>query len=133
MFVSYGFFFFFFSFFFEGVEYQVLTNSDSTTKLIDIAALLGKSMGMWHACVCSFMFHRVLENGFFLGGHIFMLLVLNLVFFFLFDLFIVGLALVDCSASSETIGVMKQVVDLGCCVVMANKKPLTSTIVRNLE
>ena len=63
-------FFFFFSFFFEGVEYQVLTNSDSTTKLIDIAALLGKSMGMWHACVCSFMFHRVLENGFFffLGG-----------------------------------------------------------------
>ncbi|KAK4607170.1 hypothetical protein RGQ29_001117 [Quercus rubra] len=67
----------------SGVEYQVLTNSDSTTKLIDIAALLGKSM---------------------------------------------GLALVDCSASSETIGVMKQVVDLGCCVVMANKKPLTSTI-----
>lgn len=67
----------------SGVEYQVLTNSDSTTKLIDIAALLGKSM---------------------------------------------GLALVDCSASSETIGVMKQVVDLGCCVVMANKKPLTSTM-----
>ena len=69
---------------------------------------------------------------FFWGGHIFMLLVLNLVFFF-FDLFIVGLALVDCSASSETIGGMKQVVDLGCCVVMANKKPLTSTIVRNLD
>ncbi|XP_050285790.1 uncharacterized protein LOC126725266 [Quercus robur] len=67
----------------SGVEYQVLTNSDSTTKLTDIAALLGKSM---------------------------------------------GLALVDCSASSETIGVMKQVVDLGCCVVMANKKPLTSTM-----
>ncbi|KAK9999157.1 hypothetical protein SO802_018760 [Lithocarpus litseifolius] len=67
----------------SGVEYQVLINSDSATKLIDIAALLGKSM---------------------------------------------GLALVDCSASSETIGVMKQVVDLGCCVVMANKKPLTSTM-----
>ncbi|KAK4607174.1 hypothetical protein RGQ29_001119 [Quercus rubra] len=67
----------------SGVEYQVLTNSDSTTKLIDIAALLGKSM---------------------------------------------GLAIVDCSASSETIGVMKQGVDLGCCVVMANKKPLTSTM-----
>ena len=72
--------FYLYAFFFEGVEYQVLTNSDSTTKLIDIAALLGKSMGMWHACVCYFMFHRVLENGFFFGGHIFMLLVLNLVF-----------------------------------------------------
>ncbi|KAF3948993.1 hypothetical protein CMV_025075 [Castanea mollissima] len=67
----------------EGSNYQVLTSSDSATKLIDIAALLGKSM---------------------------------------------GLALVDCSASSETIGVMKQVVDLGCCIAMANKKPLTSTM-----
>ncbi|KAF3962288.1 hypothetical protein ACB098_08G087100 [Castanea mollissima] len=67
----------------SGAEYQVLTSSDSATKLIDIAALLGKSM---------------------------------------------GLALVDCSASSETIGVMKQVVDMGCCIVMANKKPLTSTM-----
>ena len=43
--------------------------------------------------------------------------------------FITGLALVDCSASSETIGVLKRVVDLGCCIVMANKKPLTSTMV----
>ncbi|KAK9279801.1 hypothetical protein L1049_013483 [Liquidambar formosana] len=39
-----------------------------------------------------------------------------------------GLAFVDCSASSETIGVLNQVVDLGCCVVLANKKPLTSTM-----
>ncbi|OMO67526.1 Homoserine dehydrogenase, catalytic [Corchorus capsularis] len=39
-----------------------------------------------------------------------------------------GLALVDCSASSETIGVLKQGVDLGCCIVLANKKPLTSTL-----
>ncbi|KAK4358486.1 hypothetical protein RND71_020715 [Anisodus tanguticus] len=36
-----------------------------------------------------------------------------------------GLAFVDCSASAETIGVLNQVVDLGCCVVLANKKPLT--------
>ncbi|KAM4123374.1 hypothetical protein ACJW30_01G155600 [Castanea mollissima] len=69
--------------FYLGANYQVLTSSNSVTKLIDIAALLGKSM---------------------------------------------GLALVDCFASSETIGVMKQVVDLGCCIVMANKKPLTSTM-----
>ncbi|KAJ6395501.1 hypothetical protein OIU77_020696 [Salix suchowensis] len=34
-----------------------------------------------------------------------------------------GLAFVDCSASSETIGVLNQVVDMGCCVVLANKKP----------
>ncbi|KAE8688848.1 hypothetical protein F3Y22_tig00110954pilonHSYRG00121 [Hibiscus syriacus] len=38
-----------------------------------------------------------------------------------------GLALVDCTASSETIGVLKGV-DLGCCVVLANKKPITSTL-----
>ncbi|KAJ8750278.1 hypothetical protein K2173_014193 [Erythroxylum novogranatense] len=37
-----------------------------------------------------------------------------------------GLAFVDCSASSETIGLITQVVDLGCCIVLANKKPLTS-------
>lgn len=39
-----------------------------------------------------------------------------------------GLALVDCSASSETIALLTQAVDLGCCIVMANKKPLTSTM-----
>ncbi|KAG2674054.1 hypothetical protein I3760_13G118400 [Carya illinoinensis] len=64
-------------------QFQALTNSDSTRKVIDIAAVLGKSL---------------------------------------------GLALVDCSASSGTIGVLKQVVDLGCCIVLANKKPLTSTM-----
>lgn len=36
-----------------------------------------------------------------------------------------GLAFVDCSASAETIGVLNQVADFGCCVVLANKKPLT--------
>ncbi|KAK2388626.1 Glyceraldehyde-3-phosphate dehydrogenase family protein [Trifolium repens] len=39
-----------------------------------------------------------------------------------------GLVFVDCTASSDTIVVLKQVVDLGCCVVMANKKPLTSSM-----
>ncbi|CAK9165282.1 unnamed protein product [Ilex paraguariensis] len=39
-----------------------------------------------------------------------------------------GLAFVDCSASSETIGVLSRVVDMGCCVVLANKKPLTSSM-----
>ncbi|GMQ04595.1 hypothetical protein CsSME_00049955 [Camellia sinensis var. sinensis] len=39
-----------------------------------------------------------------------------------------GLAFIDCSASSEPIGVLNRVVDLGCCVVMANKKPLTSSM-----
>lgn len=43
--------------------------------------------------------------------------------------FVVGLACVDCSASSDTVNLLKQVVDLGCCTVLANKKPLTSTIV----
>ncbi|KAI4305823.1 hypothetical protein L6164_029165 [Bauhinia variegata] len=39
-----------------------------------------------------------------------------------------GLVFVDCSASSDTIVVLKQVVDLGSCIVLANKKPLTSTM-----
>ncbi|TYH80913.1 hypothetical protein ES332_D03G165100v1 [Gossypium tomentosum] len=64
-------------------ESQVFSNSESRTKVLDIASILGKST---------------------------------------------GLALVDCSASSETIGVLKEGVNLGCCVVLANKKPLTSTL-----
>ncbi|GAY36533.1 hypothetical protein CUMW_022730 [Citrus unshiu] len=40
-----------------------------------------------------------------------------------------GLAFVDCSASSETVEILTQAVDLGCCIVLANKKPLTSTMV----
>lgn len=39
-----------------------------------------------------------------------------------------GLVVVDCSASSETMGVLNQVVDLGCCIVLANKKPLTAAM-----
>lgn len=40
-----------------------------------------------------------------------------------------GLVFVDCSASSETFEVLNQVVDMGGCIVLANKKPLTSTMV----
>ncbi|KAL1832159.1 hypothetical protein DCAR_0102173 [Daucus carota subsp. sativus] len=39
-----------------------------------------------------------------------------------------GLTIADCSASSETIGVLNQVVDLGCCIVLANKRPLSSSL-----
>ncbi|XP_020688825.1 uncharacterized protein LOC110104176 isoform X2 [Dendrobium catenatum] len=39
-----------------------------------------------------------------------------------------GLVLADCSASSETVELLKQGIDLGCCIVLANKKPLTSKI-----
>lgn len=39
-----------------------------------------------------------------------------------------GLVVVDCSASSETMGVLNQAVDLGCCIVLANKKPLTAAM-----
>ncbi|KAH0715716.1 hypothetical protein KY284_008621 [Solanum tuberosum] len=35
------------------------------------------------------------------------------------------------TASAETIGVLNQVVDFGCCVVLANKKPLTVQMHRN--
>ncbi|KAL0370267.1 UNVERIFIED_CONTAM: Bifunctional aspartokinase/homoserine dehydrogenase 1 [Sesamum angustifolium] len=39
-----------------------------------------------------------------------------------------GLALVDCSASSQTVELLGQAVNLDCCVVLANKKPLTSSL-----
>ncbi|OAY74435.1 Bifunctional aspartokinase/homoserine dehydrogenase 1 [Ananas comosus] len=39
-----------------------------------------------------------------------------------------GLAVVDCSASSEIVDTLKEVMSLGCCVVLANKKPLTCAI-----
>ncbi|CAJ1965100.1 unnamed protein product, partial [Sphenostylis stenocarpa] len=41
-----------------------------------------------------------------------------------------GLVFVDCSASSDTVAVLKQAIDMGCCAVLANKKPLTSTMSR---
>lgn len=40
-----------------------------------------------------------------------------------------GLAVVDCSASSDTIVILHKVVELGGCIVLANKKPLTSSMV----
>lgn len=42
---------------------------------------------------------------------------------------LIGLALIDCSASSETTGLLSQVINLDGCVVLANKKPLTSPLV----
>ncbi|XP_076915644.1 uncharacterized protein LOC143575074 [Bidens hawaiensis] len=39
-----------------------------------------------------------------------------------------GFVLVDCSASSETIEVITQTINLGCCTVLANKKPLTGSM-----
>ncbi|XP_058196259.1 uncharacterized protein LOC131312491 isoform X2 [Rhododendron vialii] len=39
-----------------------------------------------------------------------------------------GLTVIDCSASSDTTGVLSRVAELGCCVVMANKKPLSSSM-----
>ncbi len=40
-----------------------------------------------------------------------------------------GLVLVDCSATYDTVGMLKDAVDCGCCVVLANKKPLTCAYV----
>ncbi|XP_010420951.1 PREDICTED: uncharacterized protein LOC104706454 [Camelina sativa] len=39
-----------------------------------------------------------------------------------------GLAVLDCSASVETVEILMKAVDWGCCVVLANKKPLTSSL-----
>lgn len=39
-----------------------------------------------------------------------------------------GLAFIDCSASSETVQLLERVVQLSCFVVLANKKPLTSSL-----
>ncbi|XP_068659982.1 uncharacterized protein [Aristolochia californica] len=64
-------------------ECQIFKNFEVTKKIVDVAALLGRST---------------------------------------------GLVLIDCSASSETVGLLNRAVDLGCCIVLANKKPLTSKI-----
>lgn len=40
-----------------------------------------------------------------------------------------GLVLVDCSATYDTVGMLKDAVDCGCCIVLANKKPLTCAYV----
>ncbi|KAG0466426.1 hypothetical protein HPP92_018006 [Vanilla planifolia] len=39
-----------------------------------------------------------------------------------------GLVVADCSASSETLDILRQAAGLGCCIVLANKKPLTSKL-----
>lgn len=39
-----------------------------------------------------------------------------------------GLAVVDCSASSDTIGILQKVAEMNGCIVLANKKPLTSSM-----
>ncbi|THU68895.1 hypothetical protein C4D60_Mb08t08670 [Musa balbisiana] len=59
---------------------QLFKDSEASTKILDIAGLLGRTT---------------------------------------------GLTVVDCTASTETVGILKETVDLGCCTVLANKKPLT--------
>jgi len=44
-----------------------------------------------------------------------------------------GLVLVDCSATYDTVSLMKDAVDHGCCIVLANKKPLTGAYVMLLD
>jgi hypothetical protein len=40
-----------------------------------------------------------------------------------------GLVLVDCSATYDTVSLLRDAVDHGCCIVLANKKPLTGAYV----
>jgi homoserine dehydrogenase len=54
---------------------------------------------------------------------------LNLSPHFTFRRHISGLVLVDCSATYDTVSLLKDAVDHGCCVVLANKKPLTGAYV----
>ncbi|XP_042464600.1 bifunctional aspartokinase/homoserine dehydrogenase 1-like isoform X3 [Zingiber officinale] len=44
------------------------------------------------------------------------------------DLHDLGLSVVDCTASPETVHMLTKVIDFGCCIILANKKPLTCTI-----
>ncbi|XP_064934606.1 uncharacterized protein LOC135587294 isoform X2 [Musa acuminata AAA Group] len=62
---------------------HLFKDSEATTKILDIAGLLGRTT---------------------------------------------GLSVVDCTASTETVGILKETVDLCCCIVLANKKPLTCGI-----
>ncbi|GMH19313.1 hypothetical protein Nepgr_021154 [Nepenthes gracilis] len=38
-------------------------------------------------------------------------------------------AVLDCSASPDTIEVLKKVVEIGCCIVLANKRLVTSSMI----
>ncbi|KAK2652486.1 hypothetical protein Ddye_012342 [Dipteronia dyeriana] len=84
--------------FFHKGECQVFKNSELKEKVIDVASVMGKSIGPYTL-----------------------------------SKFATGLAVVDYSSSSETVGVLTIVVDLGCCIILANKKPLTSSVVITVE
>lgn len=43
-----------------------------------------------------------------------------------------GLSVVDCTASPETVHILNKVIDFGCCIILANKKPLTRKIVSSI-
>jgi len=104
---------------------------ESEGKILEIASQLGKKTGVLgfilsHSTCLMWLISKKILNK---SKTVCMKNCLDIIS----EFFIVGLAFVDCTASSDTIVVLKQVVDLGCCVVMANKKPLTSTMVRSLQ
>ncbi|KAL2945602.1 Bifunctional aspartokinase/homoserine dehydrogenase 1 [Bienertia sinuspersici] len=84
-------------------DYQVFSNSETITNISEIASHLVRSTG---------------DEGLGIGTYGSDLGAIHFL----------GLAVVDCSASADTIVILQKVLELGGCIVLANKKPLTSSM-----
>ncbi|KAG6529959.1 hypothetical protein ZIOFF_012176 [Zingiber officinale] len=79
---------------------QLVKGAEVTTNIIKVAGLLGKLTG--HSIFIYIKFYDSSVQ--------------------------TGLSVVDCTASPETVHMLTKVIDFGCCIILANKKPLTCTI-----
>lgn len=101
---------------------QVYGHSESQGKILEIASQLGKSTGLVISSRLTMIQYVCIRIWVYSCPH-------SLIKKKPLNLFDVGLLCVDCSASSDTTVVLKEVIHMGCCIVLANKRPLTSTLV----
>lgn len=123
---------------------QLFMDVEATTKILEVAGLLGRSSGLYNIwanmlyyefwCTSRWLFMKI-EDILYLECELWCWVVCsccqhdNFIPILMVLLLQTGLAVVDCSASSETVGLLKQVIIPGCCLILANKKPLTCAIV----
>ena len=131
-------------------NYQLFTNPEARSKVIDAATMLGRTTGSLFRALLLIHLPPPLVYFFFLllfSSEYIAPKSLHLWFLFVSDRFesyfwfwtyishlivthlFAGLVLVDCSATYDTVNLMKDAVGHGCCIVLANKKPLTGAYV----
>ncbi|OEL24452.1 Bifunctional aspartokinase/homoserine dehydrogenase 1 [Dichanthelium oligosanthes] len=84
-------------------HFQLFQNPEARSKVIDAATTLGRTTDLNDISDFELNFHISLPHTYSISG----------------------LVLVDCSATYDTVSLLKDAVDHGCCTVLANKKPLT--------